>query len=105
MLRAQGEPSAVLRPVLEAALRFEGPARRDLSLYEELGRLLTADDPPAAVELYCSFPFGAGGAGSDAFGENGLRLAAAKLMLRLEMFDDPRLAECLVGVGRRYYFY
>ena len=30
VMRALGEPSAVMRPVLEAALRFEGPARRDV---------------------------------------------------------------------------
>ena len=30
VMRALGEPRAVMRPVLEAALRFEGPARRDL---------------------------------------------------------------------------
>lgn len=30
VMRALGEPSAVMRPVLEEALRFDGPARRDL---------------------------------------------------------------------------
>tara|TARA_B100000795_G_scaffold243270_1_gene207018 strand:- start:11 stop:190 length:180 start_codon:yes stop_codon:yes gene_type:complete len=39
------------------------------------------------VALYCSYPFGAAGGESDAFGENGLRLAAAKLMIKLEMFQ------------------
>ena len=39
------------------------------------------------MALYCSYPFGAAGGESDAFGENGLRLAAAKLMIKLEMFQ------------------
>eukprot|EP00964_Phaeocystis_antarctica_P014473 scaffold7966_cov51-Phaeocystis_antarctica.AAC.7 len=30
VMRALGEPSAVMRPVLEEALRFDGPARWDL---------------------------------------------------------------------------
>ena len=60
-----------------------------------------SDEPAAAVELYCSFPFGAEGV-DDAFGENALRLAAAKLMIKLEMFKDPRLQECLVAVGKHF---
>ena len=43
--------------MLEEALRADETARRDVSLYEELGGLLRAEDPKAAVELYCSFPF------------------------------------------------
>ena len=39
------------------------------------------------MALYCSYPFGAAGGENDAFGENGLRLAAAKLMIKLEMFQ------------------
>ena len=75
-------PTYSLRPTTLDLL-----SRRELQLYEELGRLLATDDPHAAVAVYCSYPYGTPGGDSDAFGENGLRLAAAKLLLKLEMFQ------------------
>ena len=63
--------------------------------------MIAQDDPPAAVELYCSFPYGDDGV-DDAFGENGLRLACAKLMLKLEMYKDERLKAHLVSVGKHF---
>ena len=43
-------------------------------MYEELGQILRAEDPKAAVDLYCSFPFSAEGD----FAQNALRVAAIK---------------------------
>ena len=82
-------PTYSLRPTTLDLL-----SRRELQLYEELGRLLATDDPHAAVAVYCSYPYGTPGGDSDAFGENGLRLAAAKLLLKLEMFQELCVVLC-----------
>jgi hypothetical protein len=66
-----------MRKPLEEILAADPAARRDISLYEELGSILREEDPAAAVDLYCSFPYSA----EADFGENALRLVAVKLML------------------------
>ena len=96
--RALGEPLGPLRAVLEEALAADEVARHDKGLYEELGRILRAEDPMAAVDLYCSFPFS-----SDLdFGQNALRLAAIKTLLAQKAFDDVRLKPLLISLGKGF---
>ena len=96
--RALGEPLLPLRPMLEEALAADTAARHDAGLYEELGRILRDEEPMAAVDLYCSFPFSS----DHDFGENALRLAAIKLLLAQRRFDDERLPPLLVSIGKGF---
>ena len=96
--RALGEPLGPLRSVLEEALREDETARHDCGLYEELGRILRQEDPMAAVDLYCSFPFTT----DHDFGENSLRLAAIKTLLAQKQYDDERLKPLLVSIGKGF---
>ena len=96
--RALNEPLGQLRAVLEEALKGDEAARHDQSLYEELGRILREEDPMAAVDLYCSFPFSP----DHDFGENALRLAAIKTLLSQKQFDDERLKPLLISIGKGF---
>ena len=96
--RALGEKLLPLRSVLEEALREDDAARHDQGLYEELGRILREEEPMAAVDLYCSFPF----RGDHDFGENALRLAAIKTLLAQKKFDDERLKPLIISIGKGF---
>ena len=96
--RALGERLGPLRSVLEEALREDAVARHDAALYEELGRILREEDPMAAVDLYCSFPF----RGDNDFEENALRLAAINVLLAQRQLEDPRLAPLLISLGKGF---
>ena len=96
--RALGEPLGPLRTILEEALQADETARHDRGLYEELGRILREEDPMAAVDLYCSFPF----SGDADFGENALRLAAIKTLLSQKKFDDERIKPLLISIGKGF---
>ena len=69
-----------------------------MALYEELGRILRAEEPMAAVDLYCSYPFSS----DHDFGQNALRLAAIKILLGKKMYDDERLKGLLISIGKGF---
>ena len=56
------------------------------------------EDPMAAVDLYCSFPFS-----SDLdFGQNSLRLAAFNILVAQKKFEDGRLKPLLISIGKGF---
>ena len=64
--------------------------------YIELGELFATDDPLAAVNVYCKFPFSAELAFDDAY----LYGEIVQLLMKKECYDDPRLLQYMVAMGK-----
>ena len=64
--------------------------------YIELGEMLATDDPLAAVDVYCKFPFSAELTFDDAY----LYGEIVQLLMKKESYDDPRLLQYMVAMGK-----
>lgn len=64
--------------------------------YIELGEMLATDDPQAAVDIYCKFPFSAELTFDDAY----LYGEIVQLLMKKESYDDPRLLQYMVAMGK-----
>ena len=64
--------------------------------YIELGEMLAADDPLAAVDVYCKFPFSEELTFDDAY----LYGEIVQLLMKKESYDDPRLLQYMVAMGK-----
>lgn len=64
--------------------------------YIELGEMLAMDDPLAAVDVYCKFPFSAELTFDDAY----LYGEIVQLLMKKESYDDPRLLQYMVAMGK-----
>lgn len=64
--------------------------------YIELGEMLATDDPLAAVDVYCKFPFSTELTFDDAY----LYGEIVQLLMKKESYDDPRLLQYMVAMGK-----
>ena len=64
--------------------------------YIELGELLATDEPLGAVDVYCKFPFSAELTFDDAY----LYGEIVQLLMKKESYDDPRLLQYMVSMGK-----
>ena len=64
--------------------------------YIELGEMLATDDPLAAVDVYCKFPFSAELTFDDAY----LYGEIVQLLMKKECYEDPRLLQYMVAMGK-----
>ena len=64
--------------------------------YIELGEMLATDDPLAAVDVYCKFPFSPELTFDDAY----LYGEIVQLLMKKESHDDPRLLQYMVAMGK-----
>ena len=64
--------------------------------YIESADMLVRSDPLSAVEIYCKFPVSENLTFDDAyiFGE------IVRLLMKLEQYDDPRLAANMISLGK-----
>lgn len=64
--------------------------------YIELGEMLATNDPLAAVDIYSKFPFSAEPTFDDAY----LYGEIVQLLMKTESYDDPRLLQYMVAMGK-----
>ena len=64
--------------------------------YIELGEMLATNDPQAAVDVYCKFPFSTELTFDDAY----LYGEIVQLLMKKESYDDPRLLQYMVAMGK-----
>ena len=64
--------------------------------YIELGEILVKSDPLGAVEVYSKYPFTDPLTYDDAY----LHGEIARLLMKHEKFDDPRLGASMIALGK-----